>query len=299
MPLLRTSLINYPSKLTTLSGVQILLNGECVEFKNLPEQFKNFVKLPNKLVIIREFLTPGLRTQGTIWHNGEILGFTVEDAVKETKPKQVTFLTPTKNIAISPLKYELLESPQIPFIPPFSNFPSKKSSLPENLYNIFLSNATQSAFISSTFYKGYGLLISLKSQKRSISKTDTYSLKPTNLEILPEEIWFHNGTSETAAPGCIIISRTRNSNGAVSYDSNFVQSLNKYLLENKLVGNNIFQQLVITNAYLSEQDVNNFPQPDFVVKKEDSFVNKSSKNIPRIPTPTNLLFVSKPSLKNY
>jgi hypothetical protein len=245
MPLKRSILLNHPSPLKdVITFKPLLLNGAYVAYSDLPDMFKSFVKRTDKITIIREIndinarkgnVSYGGRTQGTLWHGGEVLGFTVEDTVRNQKIQDET---------------------AIPDNLPDNFLPT--SAYPENLYTILLSGTTSSDWIPQTFYKGKGLVLSSKFSvgDRNINNKDVYSPGFTTTNLAFAGSWIHHGGSEKDSSGCVLLSNTRLENGQVVTSAGSCKALNLFLLNNNLVGPGINQQLVIVNAF-------NFDSPEY------------------------------------
>jgi len=256
MPLKRSILLNHPSPLKdVITFKPLLLNGAYVAYSDLPDMFKSFVKRTDKITIIREIndinarkgnVSYGGRTQGTLWHGGEVLGFTVEDTVRNQKIANETAIPDTL---------------QDNFLP--------TSAYPENLYTISLSGTTSSDWIPQTFYKGKGLVLSSKFSvsDRNIYNEDVYSpgfatdrprtdRNNKKKYLAFDGSWIHHGGSEKDSSGCVLLSNTRLENGQVVTSAGSCKALNLFLLNNNLVGPGINQQLVIVNAF-------NFDSPEY------------------------------------
>jgi len=245
MPLKRSILLNHPSPLKDVNTFKpLLLNGAYVAYSDLPDMFKSFVKRTDKITIIREIndinarkgnVSYGGRTQGTLWHGGEVLGFIVEDTVRNQKIQDET---------------------AIPDNLPDGFLPT--SAYPENLYTILLSGTTSKDWIKQTFYKGKGLVLSSKFSvgDRNINNKDVYSPGFTTTNLAFAGSWIHHGGSEKDSSGCVLLSNTRLENGQVVTSAGSCKALNLFLLNNNLVGPGINQQLVIVNAF-------NFDSPEY------------------------------------
>jgi hypothetical protein len=220
---------NAESLITPIGG---FLKGKYIHFDHLPEQIKLLISNPNYAVLVRETTTTqtpgGGRTSGTLWHNKQVLGFTVEDAIRDKKIQDQTA------------------------IPDTIEDPNKFDGIPSNVYNIILSSSTGNDYIRKSFYNGTGLRISSKSDitGQSIYETDTFTPGTfTTGNIAFTGVFIHQGGSETASSGCIIFSRTKNVNGTILTDVVAVQGLNQYLQSTGLVGRGKTQQFVVVNLW--------------------------------------------------
>lgn len=232
-----TQLSNLPSP---IGGI---LNGSFIPFDELTNTAKILISNPKYVTLVRETTINstkgGGRTTGTLWHNKQVIGFTVEDAIRDVKIPNKTAIPDT------------LEDP------------SKFNGVPANVYNIILSPQTSSDFIRKSFYNGSGMRVSSKSDNTgmNILEKDVYTSKTFSTQEggkAFDGVFIHQGTSENASSGCIIFSRTRNVDGTISMDANGVQLLNKYLQSVKLLGKGKFQQLNIINSWeLNDPPSNN------------------------------------------
>ena len=210
------------------------LNGSYIPFDELTNSAKILISNPKYITLVRETTINstkgGGRTTGTLWHNKQVIGFTVEDAIRDVKIPNKTAIPDT------------LEDP------------SKFNGVPANVYSIVLSPQTSSDFIRKSFYNGSGMRVSSKSDNTgtNILEKDVYAPKTFSIQEggkAFDGVFIHQGTSENESSGCIIFSRTRNINGTINMDAIGVQLLNKYLQSVKLLGKGKFQQLNIINTW--------------------------------------------------
>jgi hypothetical protein len=211
-----------------------VLNGLHISFSELTIAAQILVSNPKYVTLIRETTTPytkgGGRTTGTLWHNKKVLGFTVEDAIREVKIQNQTAIPDT------------LEDP------------TKFNGIPANVYNIILSNYTGKQFILNSFYNGAGMRISSKSDttgnniyEKDVYTSDKFSPRPAGIAF--DGAFIHHGDSEFSSSGCVIFSRTRNIDGKLQNDLPGVKLLNKYLQDVNLIGKGKFQQFNVLNAW--------------------------------------------------
>ena len=154
------SISNVPSPISNTLG-NFILNGNYVIPEDMPNSLKKLVLESNKIIIVRESsgtanygpkkgsdgkvrILGGGRTTGTMWYKGEILGFTVEDAVRDKKIKDVTAIP---NTIIDPTKIQALGS---------------------HTYNI-IRNPVNSDYIKQRDYKNLALAISSKSDPTGVN----------------------------------------------------------------------------------------------------------------------------------
>ena len=230
------------------------LKGSYTSLNDMPNSLKKLIKRSNKVIVIRESsgtaayskvkgsdgkvrTVGGGRTTGTMWYKGNILGFTVEDAVRDKKIQDVTA------------------------IPNTIKDPTKLSSLAPAAYNIVLGT-TGSPYISKTNYKGQVLRIS------SLSDPNGYNIfskdvdAPENFANRKDGVAYsgaiiHQGGSENASSGCIIFGTQRKDNGKVSSNAKEIQALNKYLQEQGVIGKGKLNNLVIINLWEVPKDIPN------------------------------------------
>ncbi len=224
----------YIEALDFLTPIGGNLNGKYIKFDDLPESVKIIISNPKYVVLVRENTIPntpgGGRTSGTMWHNKQVLGFTVEDAIRSKKIAGQTAIPDT------------LEDP------------SKFNGVPANVYNIVLTTSTGKEFIRESFYNGTGMRVGSKSDptgykifERDVYTSDSFATDrgPVAFDV----VFIHQGTSEKSSAGCIIFSKTRNEDKTIKNDVDGVKKLNKYLQSVGLVGPGKLQQFAIINLW--------------------------------------------------
>jgi hypothetical protein len=226
--------LNVENLSTPLGGN---LKGTYIPFDSLPESIKILVSNPKYVVLVRETTTTqtngGGRTSGTMWHNKQPLGFTVEDAIRDKKIQDKTAIPDTINDA------------------------SKFNGIPSNVYNIILSPSTGNNYIKQSFYNGTGLRISSKSDPtgQTIYESDVFTSDTFAAGTIAfAGVFIHQGGSENASSGCIIFSKTKKPDGTITTDVAAVQGLNRYLQSSGLIGKGKTQQFAIVDLW-------NFPEP--------------------------------------
>jgi len=242
-----TTAINLPSP---IGGN---LNGKYIAFDSLPESIKILISNPKYFVLVRESTntttSKGGRTSGTVWYNKQVLGFVVEDAIRDKKIQDKTAISDTIENA------------------------SKFNGIPSKVYNVILSGTTSNKFIPGSFYNGKGLRVSSISDPSgyNIYEQDVFTpssfVPNTNLDF--SGVWIHHGSSEGSSSGCIIFSRTKNNDNTVIQDGKAVADLNKYLQSVKLVGPGILQTFAIINLW-------DFPVPPPVTKTVGTVINSET-----------------------
>jgi hypothetical protein len=233
------------------------LNGKYINFNSLPNSIQILISNPKYVVVVRETTTyqtaDGGRTSGTVWYNKQILGFLVEDAVR------------TKKISLKTA------------IPDTIQDASKFNGVPSNVYNIVLTTSTGKDFIRKSFIDGYGMRVSSKSDpsgmniyEADVFVDDDFAVDRETLAY--DGVFIHQGTSEKSSAGCLIFSRTRNSDGTLIEDVDALHKLNKYLRSIGLIGKGKLQQLAIVNLWA-------FPFPSSTSKATVTVVNKSNESV--------------------
>tara|TARA_R110001606_G_scaffold397970_2_gene575900 strand:- start:1012 stop:1977 length:966 start_codon:yes stop_codon:yes gene_type:complete len=241
---------NISSPISSTLG-SFILNGNYEDIETMPNSLKKLVLESNKIIIVRETsettdyktvqtssgprVRGGGRTTGTMWYRGEILGFTVEDAVRDKKIRDVTAIPDT-----------IID-------------PSKVQALGSHTYNI-IRKGTGSSYISQTQYpQGSGLVLKISSKSdptgNKILKDDVSAPENFSGKIAYTGVAIHQGGSENASSGCIIFGTQRKSDGKVSSNAKEIQALHKYLLDNNIIGSGKFDQLVIINLWEVPKDI--------------------------------------------
>jgi hypothetical protein len=232
------------------------LNGRHINFDSLPESIQILISNPKYAVLVRETTTTtsnGGRTTDTLWHNKQILGFAVEDAIRSKKIAGKTA------------------------IPDTIEDPNKFNGIPSNIYNIILSTYTGKEFIKLSFYNGTGMRVSSKGDPSggNIYESDVFvsdDFATDKGKVAFDGVFIHQGTSENSSAGCIIFSRTKNSDGTVKSDVNGVQQLNKYLQSIGLIGKGKSQQFVIINLW-------DFPEPPVKTNTSGTVINSETNQL--------------------
>ena len=246
------SISNVSSPISSNLG-NFLLKGNYEIPENMPNSLKKLILESNKIIIVRESSSTtdyktiqtergprvrgGGRTTGTMWYKGEILGFTVEDAVRDKKIRDVTAIPDT---IVDPTKIQALGS---------------------HTYNI-IRKGTGSNYISKTQYpQGSGLVLKISSKSdptgTNILRDDVSAPENFSGEVAYSGVAIHQGGSENASSGCIIFGTQRKNNGMVSSNAKEIQALHKYLLDNNIIGKGKFGQLVIINLWEVPKDIPN------------------------------------------
>lgn len=185
-------------------------SGSYIPYDKLSSKTQGLINLTDTLVVVREFSTEK-RTGGTMWYKKQVLGFTVEDAVR------------TKKIA-------------------------DKTAIPNGFYSIFLDTTGNEALTrcyvrfpndSRAAFKSPGVFPRVGSEESKGVSINSYGLKFDGVRI-------HNGTDENWSSGCIIYSSQRNANGTIKNDIPHCQALTKLIYNDKItkiVVTNEFERL--------------------------------------------------------
>lgn len=246
-----------------LSPIGTKLNGLYTPINQMPFAIQKIIKTSDKIVLIRELTNPdtgdGGRTQGTMWYKQQVLGFTVEDYAQEDKKVATKTAIPDSFRNLSAI-YD----------------PNNKNNAfalnGASYYNLILSSFAKE-FIEKVFYDGKGIRISSKRDKTGNSIYEEDVFVNQDFETSPENTrgvafsgaFIHQGDSERSSHGCIIFGCTRADNGTLPNgykpDGGIKENiaLNKFLVENKVIGPGLFEQLLIINLW-------SVPRDSFVTK---------------------------------
>ena len=247
--------INQLSPIASSLG-SFQLDGSYTSLEDMPNSLRKLIKRSKKIILVREttqqssikfkkdtgakYNKGGGRTTGTMWYKGNILGFTVEDAIRDKKIQDVTA------------------------IPDTVKDPTKLTSLEPSSYNIVLG-ATGSPFISKTHYKGQGLRVSSLSDPTGTNiftedvnaELGFQNKTRDGKELAFDGVMIHHGGSENSSSGCIIFGTKRKDDGKVSSSAKEIQALNKYLQEQGVIGKGKLNNLVIVNLDDVPKDIPN------------------------------------------
>ena len=255
------SIPDIPSPIATPPSRIPRLSGNYVGLEEMPFSLKKLILATEKIVVLRESTSKakikpggkgGGRTTGTMWYKGEVVGFTVEDAVREEKIMHVTAIPDTTPPSLTDLlKDEFSEE-----------YYKDPAALPPSTYNLVLG-ATNSAFISKTHYKGQGLRISSKSDPSGTNiftedvnaELGFQNRERDGKELAFDGVMLHHGGNENASSGCIIFGTQRKGEGTVSSSPGEVIALNKYLQDQGIVGKGILDNLVILDLNKIPKDI--------------------------------------------
>jgi hypothetical protein len=132
-----------------------------------------------------------------MWYKGNVIGYTVEDAIRAKK------------------------------VP-------KKTAIPKGTYNLVL-DITGNPGLKDNYVKFPNATGKFKSPGvLPRVGTDKFGITLINEKLRFDGIRIHNGASENSSEGCIIYSSKRNSNGRLVDDINHNKVLTKLIYENKI-----------------------------------------------------------------
>ena len=244
---------------TYTSPIGVTPVGDYVHSKNLPSFVMKAVREYRGLVLVREKVV-GNRCWGTLWSKGKVLCFTVEDIPRDKKVYGVTAIPASDDASWED-----------------SSIKGDKVKVKPSSYYITL-DSTSNSFIARGYVKlnveDYDeddqkwvfktknvvprVSTSLLRYSRSAGgyKLDAY-VKGSKTETAKKGfgefggIRIHQGTSESSSEGCIIVSRTRNSNGTLKEDLGCAMQLTKFIYNKKYYNK---KALVIFDAFKLPKD---------------------------------------------
>jgi hypothetical protein len=177
-----------------------------------PETQKVVNEKKDGLVVVRE--SSGERgTPGTLWYQGQLLAYTVEDQVRTTKIAQETAI------------------------------PDTQKMLGGKPYNLAFSDITNKEFIRETFqnFKGLGQAPANWSTSetkivgvRIGTSADGVNIVDPKGNLNFSGVWFHHGASKNSSIGCIVVSGQREPNYYVKTDLATAKKVNTFIYNNKI-----------------------------------------------------------------
>jgi len=189
-----TEAVNIASSNVVTGGT---ISGTFKPLAKLSASTQNIIKKQtNDLILVREGST-ATRTSGTMWYKGNVIGYTVEDAIRAKKV-------------------------------------AKKTAIPKGTYNLVLDTTGNPRLLNNyvRFPNATGRFKSPGVLPRVGTTKDGVTLINENLRF--DGIRIHNGASENYSEGCIIYSSKRNSDGRLVDDTNHNKVLTKLIYENKI-----------------------------------------------------------------
>lgn len=232
---------------TLLGGT---LNGNYKDINELNSDVRSIVQNFDGLVLIRESTPGSKRTTGTLWYKGQVLLFTVEDIIRKTKIAAKTA------------------------IPDNIKDPTKTETFGKGSYYVTL-DITAVEGLKRNYVK-------FPDDKRSKFKnpgvfprvgTNTSATSLNFDGISFGGIRIHDGTSEQSSAGCIIVSRTRKSDGTLKYDLPASFALTRFIYNELGLKSKAYTRIIIINEF-------ELPQPTIndIIKSEGTVVNSNSSN---------------------
>jgi hypothetical protein len=190
------------------------ISGTFKPLASLTASTQNIIKTQNNdLILVREGSTSN-RTIGTMWYKGNVIGYTVEDALRTKKIKSKTAIPKgTYNVEL-----DITGKP--------------------NLYKNYVKfpNATGK-------FKSPGVFPRVGNTNTAPKVDGKGSVTLINENLRFDGIRIHSGDSENSSAGCIIYSSKRNSNGTVAFDQNHNAVLTKLIYANKI------NKIVVINEF--------------------------------------------------
>jgi hypothetical protein len=247
------------------------LNGSYKELKDIPSSLQGLINTFDGLVLIRETLS-STRTTGTLWYKGQVLGFTVEDVVRKKKIDATTAIPDS--------------SPGIGTYDP----------LTAKSYNMTL-DITGKESLKRCYVK-------FPQDKRA--KFRSPGVFP-RVGTDQSAVWFsfdglsfggiriHNGADSTWSEGCILFSRTRNSNGTLINDLAGAHLLTKWIYNNLgfSLGKNTSQIIVINEFEFPEDPPKIEPKVVIIDQSTSTPISQGNYTIEEIkPSSPRLLIMT-------
>jgi hypothetical protein len=195
---------NTLQTINTLNSINNVITGGSISgvFKPLntltPSTQELIKKENNDLILVREGSNIS-RSSGTLWYKGNVIGYTVEDPVRNDKIKGQTAIPKgTYNIVL------------------------------DTTNNIGLAKRDSVSFPNSIGkFKFPGVLPRVGTDKGAISLKGPGTLNFAGIRI-------HSGKDESWSEGCIIYSSKRNKDGTLILDTNHTKVLTKLIFDNKI-----------------------------------------------------------------
>lgn len=172
-------------------------SGNYIPLNQLSNTSRNFAQSTQHLTVVREW-TNSTRTSGTMWYGGQVMGFTVEDAVRTKKIKDVTA------------------------IPKGGYYIAMDTTGNSNLQRCYVTFPSD----SRAKFRNPGVFPRVGSTPDAVSLS-SYGQNFGGIRI-------HNGTSETWSSGCIIYSSKRSSDGRLDNDVNHNKALTQFIYNKKI-----------------------------------------------------------------
>jgi hypothetical protein len=246
-------------KSSRLSPIGVTPVGDYVSSKNLPSFIQQTVKKYRGLVLVREKVV-GNRCWGTLWSKGKVLCFTVEDIPRDKKVYGVTAIPASddaswEDAVIKGDKVNVKPSSYYITLDDTSNKTIAKGYVKLNIEDYdeddqkwvvreknVVPRVSTSLLRYSKSSGGYKLGEYVKGDKTETAKKGFGQFGGIRI---------HQGTSEKSSEGCIIVSRTRNSDGTLKTDLGCAMQLTKFIYNEEYYNK---KALVIFDAFKIPKD---------------------------------------------
>jgi hypothetical protein len=247
------------TKFPRVSPIGVVPIGDYVSSKNLPAFVQKAVKDYRGLVLVREKVV-GNRCWGTLWSKGKVLCFTVEDIPRDKKVYGVTAIPASDDaswedssikgdkVKVKPSSYYItLDSTSNKFIAKgYVKLNVEDYDEDDQKWVFKTKNVVPRVSTSLLRYSkssgGYKLDAYVKGSKTETAKKGFGQFGGIRI---------HQGTSEKSSEGCIIVSRTRNSDGTLKSDLECAMKLTKFIYNKKYYNK---KALVIFDAFKLPKD---------------------------------------------
>ena len=244
---------------TYVSPIGVTPVGDYVHSKNLPAFVMKAVREYRGLVLVREKVV-GNRCWGTLWSRGKPLCFTVEDIPRDKKIYGVTAIPASddaswEDASIRGDKVKVKPSSYYITLDNTSNKTIAKGYVKLNIEDYddddqkwvvreknVVPRLSTSLLRYSKTSGGYKLGEYVKGSKTETAKKGFGQFGGIRI---------HQGASERSSEGCIIVSRTRNSNGTLKEDLGCAMQLTKFIYKKKYYNK---KALVIFDAFKLPKD---------------------------------------------
>ena len=246
-------------KSSRVSPIGVTPVGDYVSSKNLPAFVQKAVKDYRGLVLVREKVV-GNRCWGTLWSKGKVLCFTVEDIPRDKKIYGVTAIPASddaswEDASIKGDKVKVRPSSYYITLDSTSNSFIAKGYVKLNVEDY--DDKTQKwVFKEKNVVPRVSTSLLRFSKSKGRYKLDEY-VKGDKTETAKKGfgqfggVRIHQGTSEKSSEGCIIVSRTRNSDGTLKSDLGCAMQLTKFIYKKKYYNK---KALVIFDAFKLPKD---------------------------------------------
>ena len=223
------------TKYKSVSPIGVTNIGTYVASKNLPLFVKKTVQKYRGLVLVREKVV-GERCWGTLWSRGKVLCFTVEDLPRDKKIYTKTAIPASDDASwadadIKGEKVKLKPSAYYITLDSTSNDFIKKTYVELNVKDY---DDGKWVYVTKNVVPRLSTSLLRYSKSSGEYKLDEY-VKGSKTETAKKGfgqfggIRIHQGTSERSSHGCIIVSRTRKSDGTLKMDEGCAKQLTKFI----------------------------------------------------------------------